>query len=175
MSKYHIVGYARVSSREQAENCHALDQQIDRLKSAGAEHILSDVESGANSERPQFNKLIQLVEDKQVSIVTATRWDRLTRSEAIYIQLKNLFQRSSVKINLLDQGEVDFETASGMLNADLQAIFAVHERRMLKERVKKGFEYRRKKKAAWGRQPWGYTISDNDQYIIDTNPIICLQ
>jgi site-specific DNA recombinase len=40
-----IPGYARVSSREQAENSHALEQQIARLKAAGATEIYFDVES----------------------------------------------------------------------------------------------------------------------------------
>ncbi len=170
---YNIVGYARVSSREQAENCHALEQQIDRLKSAGADYVLHDVESGANPDRPDFNQLMQLVADKQINTVIATRWDRLTRNETIYIQLKEIFQRSLVKIKLLDQGDVDFETASGMLNSDLQVIFAVHERRMLKERVSRGFEYKRKRKSAWGRQPWGYK-SEDERYVIDKTPLICL-
>ncbi|MBU7585166.1 MAG: hypothetical protein KAF91_20130 [Nostoc sp. TH1S01] len=41
-----VVAYARVSSREQAENSAALDQQIARLKAAGAEIVLIDTESG---------------------------------------------------------------------------------------------------------------------------------
>lgn len=173
MFQYNIVGYARVSSREQAENCHALEQQIDRLESAGAEYVFVDVESGANPERLNYNKLIQLVENGAIEMVIATRWDRLTRNESVYLQLKNLFQYSAVKLKLLDQGEVDLNSAFGELSADLQALFAVHERRMLKERVSRGFEYKRKKKSAWGRQPWGYK-SENEKYVIDRFRIICL-
>ncbi|WP_026103896.1 recombinase family protein, partial [Kamptonema formosum] len=51
-----------------------------------------------------------------------------------------------VKLKLLDQGEVDLSTASGELSADLQALFAAHERRQLRERIKRGHEYRRVKK-----------------------------
>ena len=39
-----IVGYARVSTQDQAENSHALEQQIARLKSAGAQKGYFDVE-----------------------------------------------------------------------------------------------------------------------------------
>ncbi|BAQ63106.1 site-specific recombinases (plasmid) [Geminocystis sp. NIES-3708] len=162
-----------MSSREQAENCHALEQQIDRLKSAGVEYVFVDVESGANPERLNYNKLIQLVEKGAIKMVIATRWDRLTRNELVYLQLKNLFQYSAVKLKLLDQGDVDLNSAFGELSADMQALFAVHERRMLKERVSRGFEYKRKKKSAWGRQPWGYK-SENEKYVIDRSRIICL-
>ncbi|NMG18484.1 recombinase family protein [Brasilonema bromeliae] len=45
-----IVGYARVSTNAQA-NGEALDQQIARLKAAGAEDIFVDVESGRSVKR----------------------------------------------------------------------------------------------------------------------------
>jgi hypothetical protein len=55
----------------------------------------------------------------------------------------------------------------------MQAMFAVHERRMLRERVKRGFEFRRKNKVAWIRAPWGYVIK-NDKYVLDEEPIVCV-
>jgi predicted site-specific integrase-resolvase len=56
-----VVGYARVSSREQAINSSALDQQIARLRGAGAEFIISDVESargGKEGSRDGYQQLI---------------------------------------------------------------------------------------------------------------------
>jgi site-specific DNA recombinase len=44
-----ILGYARVSTREQALNSHALEQQQARLKEAGATKIYTDVQSGRRS------------------------------------------------------------------------------------------------------------------------------
>jgi predicted DNA-binding protein YlxM (UPF0122 family) len=78
-----------------------------------------------------------------------------------------------VQLKLLDQGEVDLSTAAGELSADMQAIFAVHERRLLRERVKHGFKHRRSRSAASGRAPFGY-ISVNDKYELNTQPCICL-
>ncbi len=40
LSRQRIIGYARVSSTEQSENSHALEQQIDRLRAAGATEII---------------------------------------------------------------------------------------------------------------------------------------
>jgi site-specific DNA recombinase len=59
-----VIAYARVSSREQAENSAALDQQIARLDLAGAELVLVDIESGREgkeSDPPNFQKLMQWV------------------------------------------------------------------------------------------------------------------
>ncbi|MBD2124756.1 recombinase family protein [Trichocoleus sp. FACHB-262] len=174
-------GYVRVSSREQAQNSNALAQQTARVKEAGVERIFTDVESGASVERPAFKELLNLVREGKVETIIATRWDRLTRNEALYLQLKKLLQDSNVKLRLLDQGEVDFSTAAGELSADMQAIFAVHERRMLRERVTRGFEHRRKKRAAAARAPWGYTTVKSysgaiqtDKYVLDDRPFLCL-
>jgi DNA invertase Pin-like site-specific DNA recombinase len=168
-----ILGYSRVSTYDQAEENNALEQQNYRLKQFGVDEIYQDIESGANADRPAFNKLLDLVNQGKVETIVATRWDRLTREELVYLQLKAMLRASNVKLKLLDQGEVDLSTAFGELSADMQAMFAVHERRMLRERVQRGFEYRRANKVAWTRAPWGYVI-ENDKYVLDTEPIICL-
>ncbi len=167
------VGYARVSTREQSENQNALIQQKARLEEAGVTKIFCDVESGANTERKDFQKLLELARQGKINTIVATRWDRLTRNEALYLELKKILQDYKVQLKLLDQGDVDLSTACGELSADMQAIFAVHERRMLRERVKRGYEYRKKKKIACQRTPWGYRNQDG-KYVLDTQPLICL-
>ena len=166
------IGYARVSTREQSENHNALQQQESRLSQAGAEKIYTDVESGANNDRPQFNEVLKLARKGKIKTIIATRWDRLTRNEILYLELKELLRCYDITLKLLDQGEVDLKTASGELSADMQAIFAVHERRMIRERVQRGMQYRRDQKKAWMRQPFSYMIKD-DKYALDTRPIVC--
>ncbi len=51
-----IIGYARVSTEEQAET-QALDQQKNRLVKAGAERVYCDIESGCNLGREQMEKV----------------------------------------------------------------------------------------------------------------------
>lgn len=160
-----IIGYARVSTEEQADT-KALDQQKSRLKDAGAERIYFDIESGRKSEREELKKVLALVFQKEVSTVIATRWDRISRNPQLYEEIKKIFRDSGVKLILIDQGEVDLTTASGELNSDLQVIFAIHESRMLRERINKGFEYRRSREVAWTRPPWGYSIV-SDRYELD--------
>ena len=160
-----IIGYARVSTEEQADT-NALEQQKNRLSNAGAELIYFDVESGRNSDREQLEKVLALVVRQEVSAVKATRWDRISRNSQLYEEIKKIFRYSGVKLELLDQGEVDLTTAAGELNSDLQVLFAIHESRMMQERIKKGFEYRRSRNVAWTRPPWGYLII-NDNYVLD--------
>ncbi len=168
-----IIGYARVSTEEQADT-QALDQQKSRLIKAGAEKIYFDIESGCNPEREQLKKVLDLVVQKEVSTVIATRWDRISRNPQLYEEIKEIFRGSEVKLKLLDQGEIDLKTAAGELNSDLQVLFSIHESRMLRERVNKGFEYRRSREVAWSRPPWGCIIV-NDKYELDHVPLLyCL-
>jgi len=171
--KQKVVGYARVSTREQAEDSNALKQQIARLRNAGVDEVYCDVESGANPERKEFNELVEAVGRGEISTVVATRWDRLMREETAYAVIKELLRQHKVKLKLLDQGQVDLSTASGELNADLQALFAIHERRQLRERIQRGHEHRRSNEVAWTRAPWAYFI-ENDKYVLDKRPVICL-
>ncbi len=166
-----IIGYARVSTEEQADT-HALDQQKNRLLNAGAERIYFDIESGRNPEREQLKKVLDLVVHQEVSAVIATRWDRISRNYKLYEYIKKIFRDSGVKLILLDQGEVDLTTVAGEFNSDLQALLSAHEIRMLQERINKGFEYRRSRNVAWTRPPWGYIIM-NDKYELNQEPLPC--
>jgi DNA invertase Pin-like site-specific DNA recombinase len=169
------VGYIRESTEEQVLGTHALEQQRARLENFGIHEslIFCDVDSGAKTDRVGFTQLMNLVRQGKIKRIVATRWDRLTRSQELYLQFKKILQDFNVDLLLLDQGAVDLGTASGEFFADMQVLFAVQERRMIKERVKKGFEHRRNKLKASGRPPWGY-LNDQDKYKLNQIPCICL-
>jgi DNA invertase Pin-like site-specific DNA recombinase len=169
------VGYIRESTEEQASGTHALEQQQARLENFGIQKslIFCDVDSGAKTDRDALSKLMALARQGKIKRIVATRWDRLTRSYELYLQFKKILQEFNVELLLLDQGAVDLGTASGEFFADMQVIFAVHERRMTQERVKRGLEHRRNQSKASGRPPWGY-LNYQDKYQLNQNPCICL-
>lgn len=166
-----VVGYSRLSTLEQAKGA-ALEQQEARLISAGVDEIYSDIDSGNNSARLGLKRLLDDICAGQISLVRATRWDRLYRNKLDYEYFKVLLRKFDVKIDLLDQGKQDLTTASGEMNADMMVLLAAFERNMLRERVKHGFAHRRSKKVAWSRPPLFYEIANN-QYTIDRQPFIC--
>jgi putative resolvase len=57
-----------------------LDRQIERLKSFSPEsEIVADIRSGMKFERPGFIKLLDMVEDDNISTIYITHRDRLAR------------------------------------------------------------------------------------------------
>lgn len=68
-----IYGYARVSTAGQS-----LNEQKETLKNAGAEMILSEKYSGTTTARPQFEKLVAIIEPNDTLIVT--KLDRFARN-----------------------------------------------------------------------------------------------
>jgi DNA invertase Pin-like site-specific DNA recombinase len=76
------IGYARISTLEQN-----LDLQVDALKQAGCQKIITDELSGSVSDRPGPNKLKELLRAGDTIIVW--RLDRLGRSLKHLIELVN--------------------------------------------------------------------------------------
>ncbi len=76
-----IVGYARVSSRTQKDD---LDRQVELIKKYAKERgweieILIDIGSGLKEDRRNFQKLLRMVMNREVSKVIIAYPDRLTR------------------------------------------------------------------------------------------------
>lgn len=61
-----IKGYARVSTREQAINSQAFEQQKARLREAGATEIIEDVQTGKKDTRPGLLKIMSLVQKRKL-------------------------------------------------------------------------------------------------------------
>jgi DNA invertase Pin-like site-specific DNA recombinase len=73
------VGYARVSKFTQSEEFDALEQQVARLKAAGVQELLVDIESGRSDSRKEFNRLLQMVKSGKIGklgLCIRGWWDR---------------------------------------------------------------------------------------------------
>lgn len=167
-----IVGYARVSSREQADNSHALEQQIARLnKEGGATEIFEDVASGSKNDRPSFKKLMALVKQGMVNRVVVTRLDRLSRSVPTIRQAIDEFEKSGVDFVSLGE-KIDTSTSVGKFQINLLASLAEMEVDRLSERVKHGWQHFRDKGKAF-QPPFGYK-KIGDKFELDYSEFLCL-
>ncbi|MBF2074543.1 MAG: recombinase family protein [Synechococcales cyanobacterium C42_A2020_086] len=169
-----VVGYARVSSREQAENSAALAQQIARLEVFGAGLVLSDVESGREGKedsRAQFQKLMGWVRNGLVKKVIITRLDRLSRSLPTLRRTLAEFQQSECILVALDDN-IDLSTASGKFHVNMLGALAEMESDRLSERILRGKEHFRREKRA-SHPPFGYIVR-NYRFEPDREPFLCL-
>jgi DNA invertase Pin-like site-specific DNA recombinase len=170
-----VYGYARVSSREQAEDLNALDQQISRLKAHGITELLVDVESGRGEKegkRPQFNRLMSLVSGGDVDKIVIARLDRLSRHLPTLRKAIDLFQEKGVALVALDEA-IDMTTAAGKFQIHLLGALAEMESDKMSERIRRGFEYHRSQSRS-KNAPFGYRLKHDLTLEVDKAACLCL-
>lgn len=152
------LGYARVSTEEQAG---ALAPQVARLKSAGCDIVLSDIERGSNPDREGLLQAMAMVRAGNVAEIVVTRIDRLGRDAAFADQLLGLAQGMGVVVRALDGGVVETLSPQGFLMARLTTGLAEMESRMLSLRIRRQFEqHRAQGRHLRRRLPFGYDRGD---------------
>ncbi|MCA1024278.1 recombinase family protein [Halobacillus litoralis] len=123
-------GYARVSTALQD-----LETQINDLKEAGCELIYSEKVTGTRSDRPEFNKVLSVLDKGDT--LTVTKLDRFARSAGDAIQIvRELFEKG-IKVHILNMGLVE-NTPTGKLIFTIMSGFAEFERDMIVERTQEG-------------------------------------
>jgi len=129
-------GYARVSTKHQD-----FEGQIRQLKEERCDQIFSEKISGKSTNRPQFQKVISLLEPGDMLVVT--KLDRFARStkEALEI-IENLYE-NGIRIHVLNIGIIDNENATGKLIFTIMFAFADFERNLILERTWEGKEIAR--------------------------------
>jgi len=100
-----IVGYARVSSHTQKDN---LERQIELIGRYAKEkgwdiEILKDIGSGLKENRRNFQKLLRMVMNKEVSKVVIAYPDRLTRFG--FKTLEEFFKSYGTEIVVINKEE----------------------------------------------------------------------
>lgn len=158
------IGYARVSTRQQADT-EALDQQINRLEKAGTEEILYDIESGRKDTRKNFKQLINLAKSGVATEIVVTRLDRLGRNVISIHKTIETLQKAGVKLTILDSPLGDTSSAFGWLTINNIAGLAEFESRLLSERISHGIEYYRSKLKYFGKPPFGYAKDESGKCI----------
>lgn len=137
-----IYGYARVSSKGQERNGYSLEAQEEQLKLAGAEIVYSDSFTGTKMERPEFNKLLLILQAGDTLIVC--KLDRFARSVSKATDLITELIDRGITINVLNLGILDNSSMSVFMRNILLA-FAQLERDMILERTQEGKAVARQK------------------------------
>jgi len=135
-------GYARVSTKGQAKDGNSLDAQIALLKENGAETIYHDSFTGTKLERPEFVKLLKILQPGDTLIVT--KLDRFARSVSQASELITELIDRGIAVHILNLGVLDNSSMSTFLRNILLS-FAQFERDMIVERTQEGKTIARQK------------------------------
>ncbi len=129
------IGYARVSSKEQH-----LDRQLAALK--GVDKLFTDKLSGANTNRPELQKMLAYI--REGDIVLVTELDRLGRNNHDLTKIMNSIQNKGVTLDVLNlpsmTGIADPNLRQLMTNLiiELYKYQAESERKRIIERQQQG-------------------------------------
>lgn len=149
-----IYGYARVSTKGQANDGNSLESQEKVLRENGAIEIYKDSFTGTKTDRPNFNKLLSKLEKGDTLIVT--KLDRFARSMTQGSELVNELIERGIKVNILNIGIMD-NTPSSKLIRNIFFSFAEFERDMIVERTQEGKEIAKQKEGFKEGRPKAYT------------------
>lgn len=123
-------GYARVSTVGQD-----LQSQIDTLNAEGCEVIYSEKFTGTSTDRPEFQKVLNVLDEGDTLVVT--KLDRLARNtkEGLDV-IEKLFDKG-VKVHVLNVGLLE-NTSMGQFFLTTLLAVAQMERNMIVERTQEG-------------------------------------
>lgn len=168
------VLYARVSGDDRGKEGRNLAGQLDDCREfAGAKGYkivaeLAEDDRGASGyeiDLPQLNKVREMAQAGNISVLVVRELDRLSRNLAKQLIVEEELRRAGVRIEYV-LAEYD-DSPEGRLQKHIRATVAEYEREKIKERMVRG----RRKKVAKGkvmvytRPPYGYRVQ-HDQLVI---------
>ncbi len=167
------LGYARVSTEEQASEGVSLAAQAERIRAYCqlARLDLVDIlaEEGVSAgkplaERKEGARLLQLVDGQEVTHVVALKLDRLFRDAIDCLTVVRDWDRAGIALHLVDQGgqAINTQSAMGRFFLTIMAGVAEMERNLIGERTKLALRYKRQNGKVYGPEPYGFRRVDED-------------
>lgn len=126
------IGYIRVSTVDQNT-----ERQEEALKKYRIDKVFIDKSSGKNTERKQFNAMLEFVRDGDCVYVQS--FDRLSRNLADLIKTINTLSDKHVGLISIKEN-FDLSTPTGRLMLQLCGAISQFERENLLERQREGIE-----------------------------------
>ncbi len=165
------IGYARVSTTEQAKDGYSLDAQrvfiekyAKEMKISGLTLFEDEGYSAGNENRPKYKELVNLIRNKKVDNLIIHKIDRLSRNIIDFNTLVSLC--IECKVNLVSiTDNVNFNSAVGRGTSNIMISIAQMEREQIGERVRDGYAGMLEKgKYPFSKLPFGIS-KDRDKVI----------
>jgi DNA invertase Pin-like site-specific DNA recombinase len=139
-----IIGYARVSTREQD-----LSGQVAELTAAGCAKVFKEKASGARGDRAELQKVVGRLQPGDVLIVT--RVDRLARSTRDLLNVMASVTERGAGFRSLRDTWADTTTPHGRLMLTVLGGLAEFERELIRARTGEGRERAKAQGVRFGR------------------------
>jgi DNA invertase Pin-like site-specific DNA recombinase len=163
-SSARAIGYARVSTEEQAKQGISLDAQLERIRAyctmqgLHLDQIISEEGVSASKQlatRPGGQKLVA----SKAGNVIALKLDRLFRDAADALTQTKEWDRAGIALHLIDMGgaTVNTATAMGRFFLSMMAGFAELERNLIAERTATALQFQKSQRQVYGPTPFGFT------------------
>jgi len=138
------VGYARVSTHEQN-----LEAQLDALRQAGCDKIVSEKVTTRKEARLKLNEVLGWL--RSGDVLVCAKMDRLARSIRELLTIMDDLAERNVDVVFMDQS-IDTTQAGGRLVFHMFAAFAEFERDLIRERTLAGLASARARGRKGGRK-----------------------
>ena len=159
-----VIGYARVSTDEQAKSGLGLEAQIAKIRSYAdlfeltvTEIVIDDGISGKNLKRPGLIKAIRAIKAGEAEGMLVAKLDRLTRNVA---DLGTLVQNVFDKAELYSVSEqINTKNAAGRLVLNVLVSVAQWERETICERTSDALQAKKARgEKTGGNVPFGFEV-----------------
>lgn len=167
------IGYARVSTTEQAQYGLSLDAQTARLQEAAPaygyaiERVIVDSTSGgvAPDKRAGMAEALGQLRSGMADCLVVTKLDRLSRSTLDSLNLIEVAARERWEVVSLSE-QLDTATPGGRFIITILAAFAEMERSQISERTRAGMDQVRREGRARSRFiPFGYRVDGEPEKV----------
>ena len=166
------IGYARVSTEEQAREGISLDNQEDRIKAYCtlnglelAEIIRDEGKSGKDLNRDGIKALIGKATHKEVDAVVVYKLDRLSRRVLDTLSLIEIFRKKGIAFHSLTE-KIDTQSAMGQFFLNMMASLAQMERDLISERTRDALGHKRANSERIGEIPLGWDLAEDGKTLV---------
>lgn len=167
----HAFAYTRVSTVMQKDDGKSLPAQKRTIEdyclrnNIKLDHVYTDAAlSGANHDRPDFNKMLTDLLPGMKVIVTSA--DRFARSISHVIEFKNIIHNKNCSIVILDSG-LDTSNPIGDTIFNILSCFAELERKNTKAKISAVMQDMSREGKLQGKPRYGWKLDNEHKLIMD--------
>jgi len=165
------IGYCRVSTDKQSEKGISLDAQSEKIRAMAVVHgadLIEVVQDGGESaktlNRPGVQRVLEMVQRRDVQAVIIAKLDRLTRSVKDLCELLELFERRGVALISVAES-LDTSSAAGRLVINIMAAVSQWEREAIAERTRDALQHKRGQGECVGNIAYGYRLAPDGKHV----------